>query len=65
VSCFRVSAPKAENGFVGAEFCFVGHTGRNIGEQNSNDFSESVPDLAYWLTAAINSGAGVTTGDPQ
>jgi hypothetical protein len=33
--CFRISAPKAENGFVTGENCFVGRPGRNIGAKNS------------------------------
>ncbi len=35
VSCFRISAPKAENGFVAAEICFVGQKRRNIGDKTS------------------------------
>jgi hypothetical protein len=33
--CFRISAPKAENGFVAPADCFVERVGRNIGVKNS------------------------------
>jgi hypothetical protein len=33
--CFRISAPKAENGFDAPENCFVERAGRNIGRKNS------------------------------
>jgi hypothetical protein len=33
--CFRISAPKAENGFVAPANCFVDRVGRNIGVKNS------------------------------
>jgi len=32
--CFRISAPKGENGFIAGENCFVGRAGRNIGGKN-------------------------------
>ena len=38
--CFRISAPKAENGFVGEENCFVAAAATKHGDEKPNDFSE-------------------------
>jgi hypothetical protein len=44
VGCFRTSAPKTENGFVGRENCFIGPAGRNNGRKNSMN-SATPPSL--------------------
>jgi hypothetical protein len=39
--CFRISAPKTENGFVGQENCFIETSRRNNSARKLNDFSEA------------------------
>jgi hypothetical protein len=40
IRCFRMSAPKAENGFVGQENCFVGRGPTKQSFEKFNDFSQ-------------------------
>ena len=40
VGCFRTSTPKAENGFMAQDNCFVGLRGRNIGAKNPMNSAE-------------------------
>jgi hypothetical protein len=44
IGCFRTSAPKTENGFVGRKNCFISPAGRNNGRKNSMN-SATPPSL--------------------
>jgi hypothetical protein len=64
--CFRLSAQKAENGFVTKENCFVGTRRRNIHAGKRNDFrgESSAADTPVSIAARSDANQSVRSRPP-